>query len=104
MNQIIGMPQGNIELLRSSIQGFLMEHGVYPYYELMSSDVARAVFREVDANRMKYGSLIKIGGDLQPMKIMFGPAEGIEMAQVVGSNRVELVVDPIRFNVQRRTN
>jgi len=96
----INLTQGNVELLRSAVQGFLMEHGQYPGYILMSADVARMVFREVDQNRAKYGSLIKIGGDLQPMKINFGPPGGIEIAQIVGTNRVELVVDPMVFKVR----
>lgn len=82
--------QDNVSTLLAAIDGHTLEHGVAPDFVLMSADVARAIFAEVKANS-RYHDLIKIGGDLQPMKI--NHAGGIEIGQIVGSNRVELVSD-----------
>lgn len=95
------LTQGHVETLRAAVQGFLMEHGVYPDFILMSDDVARAVFREVEQNRAKYGSLVKINGALQPMMLNFGPDGGIEIGQIIGVNRVELAVDANVFKAKR---
>lgn len=84
----IRTPHNNVEALRAAIQGHAMEHGAYPHFVALSSDVARAIFEEVRKEPNKYGGLVKIGGDNQPMKIM-----DIEMAQVQGAGRVELVSD-----------
>ena len=84
----IRTPHNNIEALRAAVQGHMMEHGVYPHFIALSSDVARSIFEEVRKEPNKYGGVVKIGGDNQPMKIM-----DIELAQVQGHARVELVCD-----------
>lgn len=95
----IKMPHDNVTALRAACEGYMMEHGMYPDFVLMSADIARSIFAEVKANS-KYSDLIKIGGDLQPMKLNIGVG-GIEIGQVVGSGRVELVADPAVMKARR---
>lgn len=82
--------QNNIETLKAAVYGFKMEHGVVPSFILLSSDVFRSISREVDQNPMRYGKLVKVFGE----RLLF---DNIEIAQVTGSLRVELVVDPDIF-------
>ena len=93
--------QNNIETLRAAVAGYQMQHGEYPHFILMTADIARSIFHEVEQNRAKYGDLVKVGGDLQPMKFNFGPDGGIEIGQIVGMMRVELVADPTTSKAMR---
>ncbi len=91
----------NIETLRAAVYGHVMEHGIEPTFVLMSSDVAVAIFRELEANPTKYGGLInKGGGPFVPMTINLGTGP-IEIAQCTGQGRVELVVDATIYKVRR---
>ena len=98
-NPLIMKPVTTVEALRSAVHGYMMEHGFYPDFVLMSQDVAHSLFAEVDANRAKYGGLVKINGDAQPMTLAIGA--GIEIGQRVGSNRVELVSDAAIIKAKR---
>jgi hypothetical protein len=83
--------QSYTEMIISAIKGYEAEHGVYPDYILMTADVARSTFNEVN-RESKYKDLVKINGALQVMKIMVGP-DGVEVAQIAGINRIELASD-----------
>lgn len=83
------------EALRAAIQGYTMEHGASPDFILMSSDVAQAIFREVEGNPNKWKGFVKsVPG--QHMSIM-----DIEIAQLQGVNRMELVADLLVYKVKR---
>lgn len=86
----------NTDTLGAAINGFMMEHGVRPSFILMSHDVFRSISAEVAANPHKYGKHVKVFGD----RISF---DNIEIAQVTGSSRVELVVDPLILKVGGRS-
>lgn len=99
------LASGHIDALRAAVQGYMMEHGAYPDFILMTSDVAQAVFQEVENNRQKYGGLIRdqLGttGSVTPIHLNFGPPGGIEIGQIVGINRVEMVGDPSVYKAKR---
>ncbi len=90
----------NVETLRAAIYGHLMEHGVEPKFVLLSSDVAQAIFKEV-SNDSRYKSFITVGaGPQAPMYVDIGSGF-MEIGQIVGVGRVELVVDALEFKVRR---
>lgn len=92
----MNIPTNNADTLQAAVHGYRMEHGVWPDFILLTSDVASAIFDEVDKNRAKYASFVQIGGDMKPMKMM-----DIEIGQIQGRGRVELVADPTVFKALR---
>lgn len=89
---LIGQPN-NIETLRQAVHGHIMEHGIEPTFILMTADVAQAIFHEVSTDT-KYRGLIQHGSSPSaPMFFNLGAAGKIEIGQIVGRGRVELVID-----------
>lgn len=90
------LPNGNAKMLRAAISGFEMEHGFKPDFILMTSDVAKAIFIEVDGSPAEWKGFVKnVPG--QHMAIM-----DIEVAQLQGVNRLELVSDPTHFKFKKK--
>jgi hypothetical protein len=85
----------NIETLRAAFSGFNMEHGVKPSFILMSSDIFRSISMEVAQQPNKYASAVKVFGDRITI-------DGIEVAQITGTTRVELVIDPTDLKVRMK--
>jgi len=92
MSNITQMPTDNVTLLRAAIMGHVMEHGIAPSFVLLTVDVAQAVFREVETNNA-YKGFINVGATpSSPMYVNLGQGP-IEIGQIVGNGRVELVTD-----------
>lgn len=79
----------NIDQMKAALGGFAMEHGRKPDFILTTSDVFQAISIEVAQQPMKYGGVVKVVGE--NIRI-----DGIEVGQITGTNRVELVVDPLQ--------
>lgn len=84
------MAQNHIDHLMAGVTGFKMEHGILPSFILLTTDVFRAISREIEMNPSKYKGVVDVrGSDIKVMDVM--------VAQLPGHNRVELVIDPLVY-------
>lgn len=86
------LTENTTDTLRTMIQAFKEINRRPPDFILISSDIFKTVSDEVGKNPVKYRGAVRVGGTGITI-------QEIEVAQLPGTARVELVLDPSKSQV-----